>query len=231
MYWREYRTEFHIGITYGVSEATVCRTIQRVENVLMKSGEFRLPGRKVLQPSDTLIEVVLIDATEQPIERLKKSSVSTPATKKTSHSENAVNGRPKDASHPCHRLCQWKPAWFWIIQRKPMFLLQTYSQPGRFWLSGLGQSSCEQPNNLPRNRNFIRWPKSRRRATGNFLMSVFWSRTSFASWRFFGSWVNDIEIGANVIHLDSISLPLITTLNWKTPNDLPLQEVYCLASR
>jgi len=77
MYWREYRTEFHIGTTYGVSEATVCRTIRKVENVLMKSGEFRLPGRKALQPSDTLIEVVLIDATEQPIERPKKSSVST----------------------------------------------------------------------------------------------------------------------------------------------------------
>ena len=64
MYWREYRTEFHIGITYDVSEATVCRTIRKVENVLMKSGEFRLPGRKALQPSDTLIEVVLVDATE-----------------------------------------------------------------------------------------------------------------------------------------------------------------------
>ena len=83
MYWREYRTEFHIGITYGVSEATVCRTIQRVENVLMKSGEFRLPGRKALQPSDTLIEVVLIYATEQPIERPKKSSASTTAAKRS----------------------------------------------------------------------------------------------------------------------------------------------------
>ena len=83
MYWREYRTEFHIGLTYGVSEATVCRTIQRVENVLMKSGEFRLPGRKALQPSDTLIEVVLIDATEQPIERPKKSSASTTAAKRS----------------------------------------------------------------------------------------------------------------------------------------------------
>jgi hypothetical protein len=82
MYWREYRTEFHIGITYGVSEATVCRTIKRVENVLMKSGEFRLPGRKALQPSDTQIEVVLIDATEQPIERPKKSSASTTAVKR-----------------------------------------------------------------------------------------------------------------------------------------------------
>src|SRR4030042_6450149 len=58
MYWREYRTEFHIGQTYGVSEATVCRTVRKIEDVLIKSGEFRLPGRKALQPSDTVIEVV-----------------------------------------------------------------------------------------------------------------------------------------------------------------------------
>jgi hypothetical protein len=83
MYWREYRTEFHIGLTYGVSEATVCRTIRKVENVLMKSGEFCLPGRKALQPSDTLIEVVLIDATEQPIERPKKSKENITAAKRS----------------------------------------------------------------------------------------------------------------------------------------------------
>ncbi len=83
MYWREYRTEFHIGLTYGVSESTVCRTIKKVENVLMQSGEFRLPGRKALEPSDTLIEVVLIDATEQPIERPKKSNVSITAVKRS----------------------------------------------------------------------------------------------------------------------------------------------------
>src|SRR3972149_6285596 len=46
MYWREYRTEFHIGLAYGVSEATVCRTIQKVENVLIKSEQFHLPGKK-----------------------------------------------------------------------------------------------------------------------------------------------------------------------------------------
>jgi hypothetical protein len=83
MYWREYRTEFHIGITYGVSEATVCRTIQKIENVLMQSGEFRLPGRKALQPSDTVIEVVLIDATEQAIERPKKSNTGITAAKRS----------------------------------------------------------------------------------------------------------------------------------------------------
>ena len=83
MYWREYRTEFHIGLTYGVSEATVCRTIKKVENVLMKSGEFRLPGRKALQPSDTLIEVVLVDATEQPIERPKKNKNGTTVARRS----------------------------------------------------------------------------------------------------------------------------------------------------
>jgi len=74
MYWREYRTEFHISLAYGVSEATVCRTIQKVENVLIKSKQFHLPGKKVFQASDLEIEVVLIDATEQPVERPKKDN-------------------------------------------------------------------------------------------------------------------------------------------------------------
>jgi DDE superfamily endonuclease len=73
MYWREYRTEFHIAQSYGISEATVCRTIKKVEDTLVRSGRFRLPGRKALQPSDTVFEVVLVDVSEQPIERPKKA--------------------------------------------------------------------------------------------------------------------------------------------------------------
>ena len=73
MYWREYRTEFHIGLSYGISEAAVCRTIQKVEDVLVGSGKFVLPGKKTLEPSDTIFEVVLVDASEQPIERPKKA--------------------------------------------------------------------------------------------------------------------------------------------------------------
>lgn len=72
MYWREYRTEFHISVTYGVSESTVCRTIKKIEDTLAQSGEFRIPGKKVLQANNTTI--VLIDATEQPIERPKKTT-------------------------------------------------------------------------------------------------------------------------------------------------------------
>ena len=82
MYWREYRTEFHIAQSYGVSEATVCRTIRQVEDALVRSKKFRLPGKKALQPSDTVFEVILVDASEQPVERPKKARKRTTAAKR-----------------------------------------------------------------------------------------------------------------------------------------------------
>jgi len=82
MYWREYRTEFHIAQSYGVSEATVCRTIRKVEDALVRSKKFRLPGKKALQPSDTILEIVLVDVSEQPIERPKKARNSITAAKR-----------------------------------------------------------------------------------------------------------------------------------------------------
>ena len=83
MYWREYHTEFHIGLSYAVSESTVCRTIRKVEDALIKSEQFHLPGKKVLQSSDTVIEIVLVDASEQPIERPKKDKKGITAAKRS----------------------------------------------------------------------------------------------------------------------------------------------------
>jgi len=40
MYWQEYRTEFHIAQSYGVSKVTVCRTIRKIEGVPMHSKDF-----------------------------------------------------------------------------------------------------------------------------------------------------------------------------------------------
>jgi hypothetical protein len=42
---------------------------QKNENLLIKSEQFHLPAKKALQPSDRVTEIVLVDATEQPIER------------------------------------------------------------------------------------------------------------------------------------------------------------------
>ena len=89
MYWREYRTQFHIGQTYQLSESSVCRTIKKLENVLIQSGQFTLPGQKALQESDTVIEVIVVDATEQAIERPPKKQKSYYSGKKKYHTQKA----------------------------------------------------------------------------------------------------------------------------------------------
>lgn len=76
-YWREYRTQFHIASSWGLSEATVCRIIGKVEEYLKNCPEFRLPGRKQLSQSENTIEVIVVDATETPIERPKKNNADT----------------------------------------------------------------------------------------------------------------------------------------------------------
>ena len=75
-YMREYRTYLHIATSYGLSESNAFENIRWVENVLIKSKEFRLPGRKALLKNEHEFEVVLIDASEIPIERPKKNKKS-----------------------------------------------------------------------------------------------------------------------------------------------------------
>lgn len=72
-YLREYRTYFHIGQSWGVNESTAYRIIRKIEDALMASRAFTLPGKKKLQATDTKIEVVVVDVTETPIERPKKT--------------------------------------------------------------------------------------------------------------------------------------------------------------
>lgn len=72
-YLREYRTYFHIGQSYGVSESSAYKTIRWIEDTLIRSKAFSLPGRKALLKSDVHYEVVLVDASESPIERPKKN--------------------------------------------------------------------------------------------------------------------------------------------------------------
>lgn len=82
-YWREYRTYLHIGHSYGVSESTAYRNIRWCEDTLIKSGAFTLPGKKALLTRDQAYEVVLIDATETPVERPQKNSAGTTQGRKS----------------------------------------------------------------------------------------------------------------------------------------------------
>ena len=62
--------------------APVSRTIKKVEDVLISSEEFHLPGKKVLKSNDLEIEVLLVDVSEQAIERPKKNKNDTTVAKR-----------------------------------------------------------------------------------------------------------------------------------------------------
>ena len=72
MYWREYRTYRHIAWDYGVGKSAIGKTVIWVEDTLIKSELFALPSKRIMQKADPDIEIVLIDVTEQPIERPKR---------------------------------------------------------------------------------------------------------------------------------------------------------------
>ena len=74
-YIREYRTYAHIAASYGISESQMFRIIKWVEDTLIKDGTFSLPGRKALLKSDIAFEIILVDATETPVERPKRGSI------------------------------------------------------------------------------------------------------------------------------------------------------------
>ena len=72
-YLREYRTYFHITQHWGINESTAYRIIRKVEDVLIKSSEFRIPGKKQLLKSELSLEIMVIDVTEKPRERPQKT--------------------------------------------------------------------------------------------------------------------------------------------------------------
>jgi hypothetical protein len=98
-YLREYRTYFHLGKSYDLSESACYRSCRWVEDTLIKSSKFSLPGKKALLKSNVEFEVVLIDAAESPIERPKKKSLSKEANKKTKQQAEALLLRKEKTAH------------------------------------------------------------------------------------------------------------------------------------
>jgi len=83
-YYREYRSMAHMAFDYEVSEPTVSRVIKEIESVLLSSGKFSLPSKKALYENDGIdLEYILIDATECPVERPKKSKESATVERKS----------------------------------------------------------------------------------------------------------------------------------------------------
>jgi len=72
-YYREYRSLECIGASYGLTKSTVAKVIKWVEEALIKSGEFSLPGKKKLVQPTIEYEVIVVDTTETPIQRPKNN--------------------------------------------------------------------------------------------------------------------------------------------------------------
>lgn len=72
-YWREYRTYFHIGMSWDLDETNVLRTVRKIENILVKSGLFSLGGKKKVKELDLETEVLVVDVAEHEVERPKKN--------------------------------------------------------------------------------------------------------------------------------------------------------------
>lgn len=81
-YWREYRTYAHIAASYGIAESNMYRNIKWIEEILIKDGTFSIPGKKELLKKDVEYEVILIDATESPVERPQKNKENTTQERK-----------------------------------------------------------------------------------------------------------------------------------------------------
>ncbi|KJV73566.1 DDE superendonuclease family protein [Orientia tsutsugamushi str. TA716] len=92
-YLREYRTYFHIGQNYGISESSAYKAVKWVEYNLVKHPNFALSGRKALMKSDMNYEVVLIDATENSIERPKKTKILLFRKEEKSYTKNLNSAR------------------------------------------------------------------------------------------------------------------------------------------
>lgn len=76
-YWREYRTYFHLGNEYGLSESQCFKLITRIENILIKDPRFHIQGKKTLLFKPKRGLYVTVDVAESPIERPQKKGAKT----------------------------------------------------------------------------------------------------------------------------------------------------------
>lgn len=81
-YWREYRTMFHLGQDFELHESNVSRVIQKVEDILIKCGNFSLPSKRRLLEENGLTYTI-VDVTELTVERPKKSKGGVTAEKRS----------------------------------------------------------------------------------------------------------------------------------------------------
>ena len=122
-YWREYRTYFQIGQAWEVHESTVSRIVRKVENALIRAGMFQLPGKKQLLDREAIAKLIVIDATETPIERPKKGQRRFYSGKKKRHTfKTQLVVDPKTKAVICTTFAAGKEHDFHLFKRSKVKL-------------------------------------------------------------------------------------------------------------
>lgn len=81
VYYRSYTTQLFIGFLFGIDDSRVCRIIRTLEPILAKV--MAISKTRHLRQEE--VEEIIIDATEQPIERPKKGQKAFYSGKKKRH--------------------------------------------------------------------------------------------------------------------------------------------------
>lgn len=81
LYYRSYVTQIFVGYMFGIDDSRVCRIIRRLEPIL--ASVMAIQKQKKLSKEE--IENLIIDATEQPIERPKRRQKPYYSGKKKRH--------------------------------------------------------------------------------------------------------------------------------------------------
>ena len=81
LYYRSYVTQYFLGWLFGVDAAQICRIIQKLEPILAKIVALK----KEHTLSQKTVEELIMDATEQPIERPKRGQRAYYSGKKKRH--------------------------------------------------------------------------------------------------------------------------------------------------
>lgn len=97
-FYRENRTFFHLGVTFGLAESNAYRTILRVEDILIKCDFFRLSGKKGLL-NEQAIRSIIVDVTETPALRPKKRRCNKRKVGRSSRQKRKYSGKKKRFTH------------------------------------------------------------------------------------------------------------------------------------
>lgn len=89
IYYREYYTCLSLSKTFGISEAYASKLIHRMGRLVAKA--LPLGGKRTIHHAD--IKAVLIDASEQTIERPQRKQRAYYSGKKNSYHQSSTGGR------------------------------------------------------------------------------------------------------------------------------------------